>query len=40
VHFEAPDALPGDFARVRVDQVTPGRTRGTLLSIERAGGVA
>jgi threonylcarbamoyladenosine tRNA methylthiotransferase MtaB len=40
VHFEAPHARPGDFARVRVDRVTPGRTHGTLLSIERLGGVA
>jgi MiaB/RimO family radical SAM methylthiotransferase len=41
VHFDAPDARPGDFARVRVDRVTPGRTHGTCLSVERvAGGVA
>jgi MiaB/RimO family radical SAM methylthiotransferase len=40
VHFDAPDARPGAFARVRVDRVTPGRTHGTLLSLERGGGVA
>jgi threonylcarbamoyladenosine tRNA methylthiotransferase MtaB len=40
VHFEAPAARPGDFARVRVDRVTPGRTCGTLLSIGRVGGAA
>ena len=41
VHFDAPGARPGDFARVRVDAVTPARTHGTLLSLESRGeGVA
>ena len=35
VEFEHRGALPGDFARVRVDDVSPGCTRGTCLSIER-----
>ena len=41
VHFEAPAVRPGDFVRVRVNDVTPRRTHGTCLSVERpAGGVA
>jgi MiaB/RimO family radical SAM methylthiotransferase len=45
VHFDHPGVLPGDFARVRVDEVTPRRTHGTCLSLDRptrraAGGVA
>ena len=35
VHFDHPSARPGDFARVRVDRVTPQRTHGTCLSLER-----
>jgi threonylcarbamoyladenosine tRNA methylthiotransferase MtaB len=38
VHFHSPDARPGDFAQVRVDRVTPGRTHGTCLSVERPAG--
>jgi tRNA A37 methylthiotransferase MiaB len=30
VHFEAPHARPGDFVRVRVDDVSPERTWGSL----------
>jgi MiaB/RimO family radical SAM methylthiotransferase len=41
VEFTAPEVRPGDFVRVRVDEVTAERTRGTCLSVERpARGVA
>jgi tRNA A37 methylthiotransferase MiaB len=45
VHFDHAGVRPGDFARVRVDEVTPRRTHGTCLSVDRptrraAGGVA
>src|SRR5205823_5932032 len=32
VHFTDPAIRPGDFVRVRVDEVTAGRTLGTCLS--------
>jgi threonylcarbamoyladenosine tRNA methylthiotransferase MtaB len=35
VEFIGADVRPGDFARVRVDQVTAERTLGTCLSVER-----
>jgi MiaB/RimO family radical SAM methylthiotransferase len=35
VAFNAPDVQPGDFVRVRVDEVTPDTTRGTCLSVGR-----
>lgn len=35
VEFDHPDVRPGDFVRVRVDEVTPRSTRGTCLSVER-----
>ena len=41
VQFDAPDVLPGDFVRVRIDAVTPRETVGTRISVGRpAGGEA
>ena len=39
VHFDPPGPRPrpGDFVRVRIDHVTPGRTHGTLLGPADAG---
>lgn len=31
VHFDAPEARPGDVLRVRIDRITPTRTHGTRL---------
>ncbi|HSU65596.1 MAG TPA: TRAM domain-containing protein, partial [Tepidisphaeraceae bacterium] len=31
VHFEAPDARPGDVLPVRIDRLTPTRTHGSLV---------
>ena len=35
VQFDHADVRPGDFVRVRVDEVSPDHTRGTCLSVER-----
>ena len=38
VHFDQPGARPGDFLRVRVDEVTPRRTRGACVGRAAAAG--
>jgi tRNA A37 methylthiotransferase MiaB len=35
VHFDRAAVLPGDFARVRIDRVTPQRTHGSCVSLDR-----